>query len=367
MLRKMAYLSLLIAFTSCSSDSGESVRPVSGEGSVSSDAKTIISSSVESVLSSNSSAFDNGTTYNNSSEIRNSSSCSSVSSEKAPESSASGPENQELIYQVVDISTKFSDYEYIASQEVLFIGDESISHIDVPLPKDVRYVNLNANEEFDYISFVDPSISGRIDTVTLTVGGDCTLHGLCYIGTTHFVCYSKNDCTKCPNASTYYSPKITEKTLFINYGPNKITDAMPIYKVAPIDSAAIRSAFAQLNYKKDDFISSQIRSNFQLEAKGLPEGMVFKNSPAMQQSSSSNNIMLPFSSSSNMILYAMNACLDYSARYPETNMMVRTVSLYNASTEPLKKDTTVTWTLVYTDQFGVSDSLSITTNFYISD
>ncbi|MBO4784763.1 MAG: hypothetical protein J5521_08460, partial [Lachnospiraceae bacterium] len=149
--------------------------------------------------------------------------------------------------------------------------------------------------------------------------------------------------------------------LFINYGPNKISEAMPVYKVAPINSAAIRSAFAQLNYKKEDYISSQIRSNFQLEAKGLPEGMSFKNSPTMPQSSSSGNITLPFSSSS--ILYAMNACLDYSVRYPDASTMVRTVSLYNASTEPLKKDTTVIWTLVYTDQFGVSDSLSITTKF----
>lgn len=363
MVRKIVCLFLLMAFVSCSSDSGESVRPATGEGPVSSETKTVVSSSGKFVSSSNGSASYSDAASNSSSETRSSSNGTPVSSEKAPVSSAAGSENQEIKYQVVDVSTISSDLEYIASQEVQFIGDESISHTDVPLPKDVRYVNLNANEDYDYISFIEPSVSGRIDTVTLTVGGDCTLHGLCYIGTTHFVCYSKNDCTKCPNASTYYSPKITEKTLFINYGPNKITDAMPIYKVAPIDSAAIRSAFAQLNYKKDDFISSQIRSNFQLEAKGLPEGMVFKNSPAMQQSSSSGNIVLPFSSSSNMILYAMNACLDYSARYPETNMMVRTVSLFNASTEPLEKDTAITWTLVYTDQFGISDSLLITSKF----
>ncbi|WP_295860673.1 hypothetical protein [uncultured Fibrobacter sp.] len=361
MVKKVVCLSLLMIFASCSSDSGESVRPASVEGPVSSDTKTVVSSSGESVSNSKGSASDSGAASNSSSETRNSSNGASVSSEKAPVSSAVGPENQEIKYQVVDVSSSPSDHENIASQEVQFIGDESISHTDVPLPKDVRYVNLNANEEYDYISFIEPSVSGRIDTVTLAVGGDCTLHGLCYIGTTHFVCYSKNDCRRCPNANTYYSPKITDKTLFINYGPNKISEAMPVYKVAPINSAAIRSAFAQLNYKKEDYISSQIRSNYQLEAKGLPEGMSFKDSPKIPQSSSSGNITLPFSSSS--ILYAMNACLDYSARYPEANMMVRTVSLYNASTESLKKDTTVIWTLVYTDQFGVSDSLSITTKF----
>ena len=51
----------------------------------------------------------------------------------------------------IDVSSSPSDHENIASQEVQFIGDESISHTDVPLPKDVRYVNLNANEEYDYI------------------------------------------------------------------------------------------------------------------------------------------------------------------------------------------------------------------------
>ena len=360
MVKKVVCLSLLMIFASCSSDSGESVRPASVEGPASSDTKTVVSSSGESVSSSNGSASDSGAASNSSSETRNSSNGAPVSSEKVPVSSAVGPENQEIKYQVVDVSSSPSDHENIASQEVQFIGDESISHTDVPLPKDVRYVNLNANEEYDYISFIEPSVSGRIDTVTLAVGGDCTLHGLCYIGTTHFVCYSKNDCRRCPNANTYYSPKITDKTLFINYGPNKISEAMPVYKVAPINSAAIRSAFAQLNYKKEDYISSQIRSNYQLEAKGLPEGMSFKDSPKIPQSSSSGEILLPFSSSTR-IQYAMNACLDYSVRYPDASTMVRTVSLYNASTEPLKKDTTVTWTLVYTDQFGVSDSLSITT------
>ena len=348
MVRKVVCLSLLMTLASCSSDSGDSVRPPSGESQISSAANTIASSS--------------GTASNSSSETSNSSNGSSVSSEKTPESSAAKPDDSGIKYQLVDVSTGLSDQEYIASEEVQFIGDESISHKDVPLPTDIQYVNLNANNDYDFISFIKPSLSGRIDTVTLAVGGNCTLHGLCYIGATHFVCYSKNDCTRCPNANTYYTPRITEKTLFINYGPDKLTDAMPTYKVASIDSEAIRSAFSQLNYKNQDYISSQIRSNYQLEAKGLPEGMSFKDSPKIPQSSSSGEILLPFSSSTR-IQYAMNACLDYSVRYPDASTMVRTVSLYNASTEPLKKDTTVTWTLVYTNQFGVSDSLSITTKF----
>ena len=220
---------------------------------------------------------------------------------------------------------------------------------------------LRAVKEYDRVSFVSPMMkSGVFDTVTFALDGDCTLKGLCYIGSTQLVCYTKNDCTRCYSASKYNPARITEKTLFINYGPNKITDAMPVYDIPALDSVAIRAAFAQLDYKTEDYLSGQIFSNYQLRAKGLPEGMSFKSSPTIPRSSSS--YWSPYSSS--QVFYIMNACIDQvHNRYPFAYVDKQKVNLYNASAQALETDTTITWTLIYTDQFGRRDSLAVTTKF----
>ena len=374
MANKLACVIPLMVLLSCSSDSNEPIMPIAGEFNLSSsDAENLQGTSSgngsSEILSS--ASFDkplsNGVPLSNEVPISNG---VPISSEMALVSSASvssgsvttssAVENgSELKYQVFDVTTSASSQGYIAGSEVQFIGNESISHSDVPLPANVRYVDLNANGDYDRVSFVSPRRTG-VDTVTFALDGDCTLKGLCYIGSTQIVCYSKNDCSRCPSASTYYPPKITEKTLFINYGPNKITDAMPIYDIPALDSVAFRAAFAQLDYKTEDYLSGQILSNYQLQAKGLPEGMSFKSSPTIPQSSSS--FSFPYSSS--LVLYVMNACIDdVHDRYPFAYVSSPKVNLYNAGTQALKTDTTIAWTLIYTDQFGRQDSLAVTTKF----
>ena len=378
MVKKLSCVIPLMVLLSCSSDSNDPVMPIAGENHLSSsDAENLRGTSSDSGSEHNDSSTGENLSSDGSDEILSSgspdkplsngtslssgiplSSSSSVSSGSV--SASSVVENgSELKYQVFDVTTSASSQGYIAGSEVQFIGNESISHSDVPLPADVRYINLNANGEYDRVSFVSPMMkSGVFDTVTFALDGD--LKGLCYIGSSRFVCYSKNDCTRCLSASTYYPPKITEKTLFINYGPNKITDAMPVYDIPALDSVAFRAAFAQLDYKTEDYLSGQIFSNYQLQAKGLPEGMSFKSSPTIPQSSSS--FSFPYSSA--QVLYVMNACIDdVHERYPFAYVSSQKVNLYNAGTQTLKNDTTITWTLVYTDQFGRQDSLAVTTKF----
>ena len=378
MMNKLACVIPLMVLLSCSSDSNDPVMPIAGENHLSSsDAENLQGTSSDSGSEHNNSSTGGNISSNASGEILSSgspdtplsngtslssgtplSSSSSVSSGSVATSSV--VENgSELKYQVFDVTTSASSQGYIAGSEVQFIGNESISHSDVPLPANVRYVDLNANGDYDRVSFVSPRRTG-VDTVTFALDGNCTLKGLCYIGSSQFVCYSKNDCTRCLSASTYYPPRITEKTLFINYGPNKITDAMPVYDIPALDSVAFRAAFAQLDYKTEDYLSGQILSNYQLQAKGLPEGMSFKSSPTIPQSSSS--FSLPYSSA--QVLYVMNACIDdVHERYPFAYVSSPKVNLYNAGTQTLKNDTTITWTLVYTDQFGRQDSLAVTTKF----
>ena len=379
MMNKLACVIPLMVLLSCSSDSNDPVMPIAGENYLSSSgAENLQGTSSGSDTEHNNSSNSGNISSNGSGEILSSgssdtplsngilssgtplASSSSVSSGSVATSSVA-ENGSELKYQVFDVTTSASSQGYIAGSEVQFIGNESISHSDVPLPANIRYINLNANGEYDRVSFVSPRMkSGVLDTVTFALDGDCTLKGLCYIGSTQFVCYSKNDCTKCLYASTYYPPRITEKTLFINYGPDKITDAMPVYDIPALDSVAFRAAFAQLDYKTEDYLSGQIFSNYQLQAKGLPEGMSFKSSPTIPQSSSS--YWSPYSSS--QVLYVMNACIDnVGSRYPYASVEDWKVNLYNAGTQTLKNDTTITWTLVYTDQFGRQDSLAVTTKF----
>ena len=136
---------------------------------------------------------------------------------------------------------------------------------------------------------------------------------------------------------------------------------MPVYDIPALDSVAFRAAFAQLDYKTEDYLSGQIFSNYQLQAKGLPEGMSFKSSPTIPQSSSS---YYPFPFSSSQTISVMNACIDQvHDRYPFAYVDKQKVNLYNASAQALETDTTITWTLIYTDQFGRRDSLAVTTKF----
>ena len=379
MVKKLSCVIPLMVLLSCSSDSNDPVMPIAGENHLSSsDAENLqgtssdsgsehnnsstggnISSGSDEILSSGSpdKPLSNGTPLSSGMILASS---ASLSSGSAPTSSVVET-GSELKYQVFDVTTSASSQGYIAGSEVQFIGNESISHSDVPLPADVRYINLNANGEYDRVSFVSPMMkSGVFDTVTFALDGDCTLKGLCYIGSTQLVCYTKNDCTRCYSASKYNPARITEKTLFINYGPNKITDAMPVYDIPALDSVAIRAAFAQLDYKTEDYLSGQIFSNYQLRAKGLPEGMSFKSSPTIPRSSSS--YWSPYSSS--QVFYIMNACIDQvHNRYPFAYVDKQKVNLYNASAQALETDTTITWTLIYTDQFGRRDSLAVTTKF----
>ena len=358
MVKKLSCVIPLMVLLSCSTDSNEPIMPVVGEYSNSSTGENLSSDGSDEILSSGSpdTPLSNGTSLSSGTPL---SSSSSVSSGSVATSSV--VENgSELKYQVFDVTTSASSQGYIAGSEVQFIGNESISHSDVPLPVDVHYINLNANGDYDRVSFVSPRRTG-VDTVTFALDGNCTLKGLCYIGSSQFVCYSKNDCTRCLSASTYYPPRITEKTLFINYGPNKITDAMPVYDIPALDSVAFRAAFAQLDYKTEDYLSGQIHSNYQLQAKGLPEGMSFKSSPTIPQSSSS---YYPFPFSSSQTISVMNACIDQVYdRYPFAYVDKQKVNLYNASAQALETDTTITWTLIYTDQFGRRDSLAVTTKF----
>ena len=373
MVKKLSCVIPLMVLLSCSSDSNDPVMPIAGENHLSSsDAENLRGTSSDSGSEHNDSSTGENLSSDGSDEILSSGSPDKPLSNGTPLASSSSvssgfvsassvvEDGTELKYQVFDVTTSASSQGYIEGREVQFIGNESLSDGEVPLPADVHYINLNANGEYDRVSFVSPRRTG-VDTVTFALDGDCTLKGLCYIGSSQFVCYSKNDCTRCLSASTYYPPRITEKTLFINYGPNKITDAMPVYDIPALDSVAFRAAFAQLDYKTEDYLSGQIFSNYQLQAKGLPEGMSFKSSPTIPQSSSS---YYPFPFSSSQTISVMNACIDQvHDRYPFAYVDKQKVNLYNASAQALETDTTITWTLIYTDQFGRQDSLAVTTKF----
>ena len=192
-MNKLACVIPLMVLLSCSSDSNDPVMPIAGENHLSSsDAENLQGTSSDSGSEHNNSSTGGNISSNASGEILSSgspdtplsngtylssgtplSSSSSVSSGSVATSSV--VENgSELKYQVFDVTTSASSQGYIAGSEVQFIGNESISHSDVPLPANVRYVDLNANGDYDRVSFVSPRRTG-VDTVTFALDGTCAL------------------------------------------------------------------------------------------------------------------------------------------------------------------------------------------------
>jgi len=56
----------------------------------------------------------------------------------------------------------------------------------------------------------------------------------------------------------------------------------------------------------------------------------------------------------------------FHADYPLTPKIYN-ARLYMFSSDPLEKDTTVTWLAYYTDMYGVKDSTEVTTVFRMKD
>ena len=173
-------------------------------------------------------------------------------------------------------------------------------------------------------------------------------------------------------AKNHYKDTVYDTTYQnLNFGKNALVQYTPIAKVPKFNRKAVAKALSKLS-GKPCYQIFELRSNYKLEAIGLP-GFSWKNRndydwglEAYVKSDEKTNeskceVREP------LVLYHpdANAYRYVSWSLPE-KIQNYTYLLFNESMDSYR-DTTITWKLVYKDQYGRGDTLDITTKFKFDD
>ncbi len=205
----------------------------------------------------------------------------------------------------------------------------------------------------------------------------------CKIADSTFSCYTSECMGNCPTlglllctdsngddiACPEYKDTINDTTYKnLNFGDEALLHYIPVANIPAFDKEAVKKALSNLsgNYCSQIF---QIRSNYSIDAIGLPKSFSWKNRndydwglEAYVKSDEKTNeskceVREP------LVLYNpdANAYWYISWSLPE-KIQNYTYELFNESMDSYR-DTTITWKLVYKDQYGRGDTLDITTKF----
>lgn len=211
----------------------------------------------------------------------------------------------------------------------------------------------------------------------------------CKIADSTFSCYKSECMGNCPTfslagllctdsngddiACPEYKDTINDTTYKnLNFGDEALLHYIPVANIPAFDKEAVKKALSNLsgNYCSQIF---QIRSNYSIDAIGLPKSFSWKNRndydwglEAYVKSDEKTNeskceVREP------LVLYNpdANAYWYISWSLPE-KIQNYTYELFNESMDSYR-DTTITWKLVYKDQYGRGDTLDITTKFKVDD
>lgn len=191
--------------------------------------------------------------------------------------------------------------------------------------------------KYGYASFLNPNSNLGLDTVTIPLDGgfsNCTVYP------NFFSCHSHSK--SCPS-----EPRSSD-TVFINYGESKLTDYLPYRKIPELDTLRIKKLFTTANVDEGIELSDTIESNYKFSQNGLPSGVDFYNVRTADRA----KIQGPYTPDNCAIRVSYPSLSVYAYQLQKKN---------NSAVVP--KDTTITWTLIYTDQYGRSDSLEVKTKF----
>ena len=192
-------------------------------------------------------------------------------------------------------------------------------------------------EKYGYASFLNPNSNLGLDTVTIPLDGgfsNCTVYP------NFFSCHSHSK--SCPS-----EPRSSD-TVFINYGESKLTDYLPYRKIPELDTLRIKKLFTTANVDEGIELSDTIESNYKFSQNGLPSGVDFYNVRTADRA----KIQGPYTPDNCAIRVSYPSLSVYAYQLQKKN---------NSAVVP--KDTTITWTLIYTDQYGRGDSLEVKTKF----
>ena len=156
----------------------------------------------------------------------------------------------------------------------------------------------------------------------------------------------------------------------INFGKNALVHYTPIAKIPKFNRKAVAKALSKLSGKRCSQIF-ELRSNYNLEVIGLP-GFSWKNREAVMFGydayiDSDDSSQKKCSVQSARVRYSMG--LHYSRIYRKSlpeQLDQKRLQFFNGTLKSFQ-DTTISWKLVYTDQYHRTDTLNITTKFEYDD
>lgn len=185
------------------------------------------------------------------------------------------------------------------------------------------------------VSFLKPSSKNSLDTVTTVTSEYKVLYlkDSSFNFVASFACddsFAKLDTTGCYD------------TLFVNYGESRKMDYIPYQKVPSINKELLKKTFSTISREKDNILSDTIISSFKLQAKNFIDGIEFTDATVYPE-------------------YMYDSCRNRT-EYPE-HLKLWSYYLENVDRIALPKNKIVHWTLMYTDQYGRTDSLAMTTQF----
>ena len=156
----------------------------------------------------------------------------------------------------------------------------------------------------------------------------------------------------------------------INFGKNALVHYTPVAEIPEFDREAVAKALSKLSGERCSQIF-ELRSNYNLKVIGLP-GFSWKNE---------DDVMFGYDAYVDMddsgqekcsvqgarIQYTMNPhySVVYRRSLPE-ELDDNTLQFFNGTLTTFQ-DTTISWKLVYTDQYRRADTLDITTKFEMND
>ena len=251
--------------------------------------------------------------------------------------------------------------------------------------EDSIFLNLEKKAKPTFNNVIDSTLHIKIDLYrVLNYKGDTTIWRTsdCEIKKKSFECYHQEcwgiGCSGFRTriggriAKNHYKDTVYDTTYQnLNFGKNALVHYTPIAKVPKFNRKAVAKALSKLS-GKPCYQIFELRSNYKLEAIGLP-GFSWKNRndydwglEAYVKSDEKTNeskceVREP------LVLYHpdANAYRYVSWSLPE-KIQNYTYLLFNESMDSYR-DTTITWKLVYKDQYGRGDTLDITTKFKFDD
>lgn len=237
------------------------------------------------------------------------------------------------------------DTSYYDQREMSFIYQNEKSLLDT-----ITAQAQNLNCEFTADSFHCRLSENSCSVMPYTINinkktyGPAPIIKLCEVGT---ICKTVVDTIRVD--SSYHKKRtitLTD-TIRINYGDSAQTNYIPSAQIPQIDKDSVKSWLDTLDTRLKDFGQGTFQSPYSLTGKNLPDGI---------------RLGVDIQTSIQLVHITTNPCNITYTDYPPALQRIPSV-IYNNLQEPFQNDTTITWALIYEDQYGTKDSMEVTTVF----